>query len=283
MKLDPRELAHHLKLNEELFGQNRPNPQFHQASLPFTVRAVRTHQDLQDVLRLRAACYGRHFGSDGLVRETPDPEDLDPGAVLFLAELKSTGEPVGCLRFMTNRFSRLHIEEFVDLPPDLCHVHLADIRRLSVAKGPGGRLVKLALFKAAYLHAVANQVRYIVIAAREPLIRDYQAVHFQDLVTGGLYVELLEKPHRVLFLDVNKVEYDSRASGNRLHKTFFHDYHPDIMLFEPLRPSWITGRADDPHRSKADVWSSSKNDLSRDTEVRRIPASSEEAAKATAS
>jgi hypothetical protein len=185
---------------------------------------------------------------------------------------------------MTNRFTSLHIEEFVKLPPDLCQVHLADIRRLSVAKGPGGRLVKLALFKAAYLHAVANQVRYIVIAAREPLIRDYQAVHFQDIVKEGLYVELLEKPHRVLFLDVNKVEYDSRSSGNRLHKTFFQDYHPDIMLFEPLRPSWITGRADDPRRSPSDSWPSSRSQLSSlGKEGRRLPDREAVPAKAIAS
>lgn len=246
---DATQVAQHSQLVEELFGERTDNAANSKIVLPFTVRAVRTDSDLRKALRLRATCYGHHFGDTSTSYENPEAEDLDPGSILFLAESKDTGEAVGCLRFMTNSHNQLNIQKHVALPSEITNHHIADIRRLSVVKGRSGRQVKLALFKAVYLHAVAMQVRYLVIGARAPLIRDYLALYFQDIFPEELTVELLGKPHRVLYFDVSKAEREWRERGNRWYETIFHSFHPDIELYRALRPTWLRRRADDPPHS----------------------------------
>lgn len=243
---DATQVAQHSQLVEELFGARAVSAAPSKIHLPFNVRAVRTHEDLQKALRLRATCYGHHFGDKSTPYEDPEPEDMDLGSILFLAESKDTGEAVGCLRFMTNSHNHLNIQRHVTLPSEIAKHHIADIRRLSVVKGPGGRQVKLALFKAVYLHAVAMQVRYLVIGARAPLIRDYLALYFQDIFPEALTVDLLGKPHRILYFDVSKAEREWRERGNRWYEVIFHDFHPDIELYSALRPTWVRRRSDDP-------------------------------------
>lgn len=237
----------HVNLVNELFGSPPRKSGPPSVTLPFRVRIAQTEADLAKALRLRAACYSRHFG-DALVSDAePDPEDLAPGSLILLAEDKRTGDVLGCLRFMTNRYSDLSIQKYVDLPPKLQNSSLADIWRLSVTAGARGRLVKAGLFKAVYLCALAFQVRYLVIGARGALIRGYEGFFFKDIVPGGLEVELLGLPHRILYVDVVRAAADWEANGIRWLQSFMHDQHPDIEIFNPLLPGWARV-----HRNGAD-------------------------------
>jgi hypothetical protein len=156
------------------------------------------------------------------------------------------------MRIQTNRFNPLSIEQGVELPAWLKNKSQAEATRLGIDLGRTGRLVKTTLFKAFFLYCVAADIEWMVIGARSPLDRMYEALLFQDLFPGQ-YIPMRHFnniPHRVLALEVGMVEENWAAANHPLYKFFFETQHPDLDLSDsdysewnlPARASEVPGR-----------------------------------------
>jgi len=199
--------------------------------LPFTVRVVRHEQQLRKAVAIRQRAYGRHLPALGELLREPEVNDRDPGCVVLLAESRLDGEPLGTLRIQTNRHRPLALESSVELPDWLADSSLAEATRLGVTEGRIGRMVKTMLFKALYQYCLAADIEWMVIGARSPLDRMYQALLFQDVFPGQGYIPLKHAgnlPHRVLAFELETAEARWRAARHPLLDLFVHTSHPDI-------------------------------------------------------
>ena len=200
--------------------------------LPFTVRVVHSDEALNKAVNIRQAAYARHMPALAERLGAPEPNDHDRGSVVLLAESKMDGSSLGTMRIQTNRFNPLSIEQGVELPAWLKHKSLAEATRLGIDLGRTGRLVKTALFKSLYLYCVEAEIEWIVIGARSPLDRMYDALLFQDLFPGQ-YIPMRhfnDIPHRVLAFDIPSARSRWEAAKHPLLDFMCRTYHPDIDL-----------------------------------------------------
>lgn len=200
--------------------------------LPFTVRVVRNEQALHKAVAIRQAAYARHMPVLAERLGVPEPNDHDQGSVVLLAESKLDGSPLGTMRIQTNRFNPLSIEQGVELPAWLGNRSQAEATRLGVDLGRTGRLVKTTLFKAFFLYCVEANIEWMVIGARSPLDRMYDALLFQDLFPGQ-YIPMRHFnniPHRVLAFEVGTAEERWASANHPLYDFVFRTRHPDLDL-----------------------------------------------------
>ncbi|MGE3376549.1 MAG: hypothetical protein AB7O37_23725 [Vicinamibacteria bacterium] len=201
--------------------------------LPFTVRAVRHERELRKAVDVRQRAYGRHVPELGALLREPEPQDRDAGNVVLLAESRLDGAPLGTLRIQTNRHRPLALEGSVELPAWLAGASLAEATRLGVAEGRVGRMVKTMLFKALYLHCLAEDIDWMVIGARAPLDRMYAGLLFEDVFPGRGYVPLKHAgnlPHRILGFELASAEARWSAARHPLLELFVGTRHPDIEV-----------------------------------------------------
>lgn len=201
--------------------------------LPFTVRLVRTEEELAKAVAVRHAAYARHLPDFAEQLKQPEMSDFNSDAVVLLAESRLDGSPLGTMRIQTNRNDALPLEQSVRLPEWLHRRHLAEAVRLGVKDGVAGHLVKTVLFKAFYLHCMQSQVEWMVIAGRPPIDRQYKRLLFSDVFPELGCVPLKhagDLPHRVMSLKVADVQPLWRASEHPLYDFFFHTRHPDIEI-----------------------------------------------------
>jgi len=208
--------------------------------LPFGVRVVRDDDALQKAVSIRQAAYARHVPEFAAKLGSPEPNDHDQGSVVLLAESRLDGSPVGTMRIQTNRFKDLAIAGSVELPTWLKNRSMAEGTRLAVAVGRAGRVVKTTLFKAFFLYCREANIEWMVIAARPPLDRQYEALMFEDLFPGQ-FIPMRHGnniPHRVLAFDVRNAEARWNEAGHPLLDFMCHTYHPDIDLSDADFSSW---------------------------------------------
>jgi hypothetical protein len=213
-------------------------------SLSFTVFPARTETQLRAACRVRALSYGRHLPGIASVWDEPDQLDRDPQAVVFVATSKVTGEPLGTVRLATNALQPTQIERSASVPHSISGGLMAEVTRLAVLAGSTDPAVKLGLMKAAYLHCLAHQVRWMVIGARsDALVRQYRRLGFTDLDDQAVEVPLAHAgglPHRVLVFDVVSAERNWLAALHPFYQFMVGCYHPDIQIFaappETARP-----------------------------------------------
>lgn len=216
--------------------------------LPFTIRIVRTEEQLQKVCELRSVAYGHHLPALKEHFSKPDPLDREPGTVILLAEDKATRQAVGTARLQPNAGRALMLEHSVALPEHLRHQPLVEITRFSVRPGYNQHRVRMSLVKACYLFSLAMQIRGIVITARRSLVRQYQVLGFADVFedqrevpcahVGGLN-------HRVLMLDARCVERNWHAMNHPFYDFLFEMRHPDIEIFTAVSSGWSRPRLAD--------------------------------------
>lgn len=206
---------------------------FEQESLPFTVRIVHSEEELQKAIGIRHAAYARHLDADlADALKAPEKTDLLPGTVIFLAESKVDGTPLGTMRVQTNEFAPLGIERSFELPDWLKTERLAEATRLGVDQKMGV-VVRTVLFKAYYWYCLLNNIRYMVITARRPIDRMYERLFFQDVFPGMGYVpvpHVFNLPHRILYFDVFQAEVQWRQRQHAQCKYMFDTLHPDLVL-----------------------------------------------------
>jgi hypothetical protein len=201
--------------------------------LPFTVRAASTIEQLGKAVAIRHSAYGRHVPALAEQLRLPEAQDLARGCTVLLAESKLDGEALGTLRVQTNDFEPLAVESSVTLPRSLAGARLAEATRLGVSLGRVGHLVRTALFKAFYLYCVQARVDWMVITARSPLERMYQALQFGEVFPGEAPRPIKHVgniPHRVLKFEVETAEERWRAASHPLYDFVFSTRHPDIDL-----------------------------------------------------
>ncbi len=199
--------------------------------LPFTVRIVQTEKALDKAVQIRQEAYGRHVPELARHLGTAESYDSEAGTVILLAESKLDGAPVGTMRIQTNRYKPLSVEQTITLPDWLQGYSLAEATRLGISRGRIGHLAKVALFKAYYLYCLQAGIDWMVITARSPLDRQYEALLFQDILPDAGYIPMRHIgniPHRAMALEVAAAQQKWEHSGHPLLRFMVHTHHPDI-------------------------------------------------------
>lgn len=200
--------------------------------MPFTVRIATSERDLERAVGIRRSAYGRHlpeFAEKMAVEEC----DRAPGTTVLLAESKFDGAPLGTMRIQTNDFEPLPLQSSVELPAWCRSGRLAEATRLAVAGGSAGRVVKVMLFKALFLFCEQQGIDWMVITARSPIDREYEAMLFKDIFGSREFLPMAHVgglPHRVLAGEVRMARREWREAGHPLFKFVFQTRHPDINL-----------------------------------------------------
>ncbi|MGH8738197.1 MAG: hypothetical protein ACREU5_10015 [Burkholderiales bacterium] len=205
--------------------------------LPFTVSVARSDEQLRKAVTMRHTAYARHVPALAELLKAPEPCDYDEGSVVLLAESKLDGSPLGTMRIQTNRYRPLAIEQSVELPEWLQHCTLAEATRLGIAEGRVGRVVKTMLFKAYFEFCRQADVDWMVIGARSPLDRQYQALLFEDVFPGSGFIPLRHAGnilHRILAFEMETAEARWIAARHPLYHLFRDVRHPDIDVRDPV-------------------------------------------------
>lgn len=198
--------------------------------LPFTIKVASNVQELDKAVQMRRAAYGRHLPE---FAETMAIEPLDtlPGTIVLLAQSRLDGGPLGTMRVQTNAFRPLAMEQSVVLPDWLRNARLAEATRLGVARGAIGRVVKVALCKAYYLYCAQNGIDWMLITARSPLDREYEAMLFGDVYGQNAFLPMAHvggMPHRVMAKPVASVRQRWAQVNHPFFGFFFETDHLDI-------------------------------------------------------
>ena len=213
--------------------------------LPFVIRPAVTEEDFRKAVDIRHRAYARHVPEFAASLRAPEPEDYDDGSLVLLAEAKLDGSPLGTMRIQTNTGNPLKLEESISLPSWLAGTSLAEATRLGVEQNAVGRMVRIALYKAYFLYCIETAVEWMVITARKPLDRLYEALLFQDVLPGGTLVPMHHvgnMPHRVMAFSVPDAHNNWVAANHPLYKYVFKTVHPDIRLPETVSPRFVPER-----------------------------------------
>ena len=201
--------------------------------LPFTVRLVRTEEDLRKAVQVRQSAYARHMPAVADKLAVPEAVDTQEGVAVLLAESKVDGSPLGTARIQTNQFQTLALEKSVALPQWLQGKSLAHVSRLGVVQGGVGRLVKLMLFKGLFKYWEQNGIDWAVVAARPPLDRMYEQLLFSDVFPGQGYTPLPHMdnvPHRVMAFEVATANQRWTNAQHPLRNFMVYTHHPDLNV-----------------------------------------------------
>lgn len=204
--------------------------------LPFTIKRVRTEEDLVKAVKIRHAAYARHLPEFARSLAEPEECDFDSDSVVLLAESKLDGSPIGSARIQTNFHQPLHVEESVDLPLWLMTRRLAEVTRLGIDEGRIGRLVKVALIKACFEYCEQNKVEWAVVTGRTPIDRQYEQLLFSDVFPNRELIPLRHvgnMPHRVMAFEIETGEERWAAAKHPLLGFFRHTHHADIDIGAP--------------------------------------------------
>ena len=199
--------------------------------LPFTIRRVDNEADLWKAVRVRHAAYARHVPDFARELVRPETSDYGDDAIVFLAESKLDGAPLGTARMQTNLHEPLHVEESVALPDWLRGQPLAEMSRLGVDNGRIGRMVKTALLKAGVMYCQQNGIHWALATGRAPIDRQYEQLTFVDVFPELGFVPLRHVgniPHRIMAFDITTIEERWTAAQHPLLNFFCHTHHPDI-------------------------------------------------------
>ena len=201
--------------------------------LPFTVSIARSDEQLDKAVAVRHSAYARHVPAFAEGLKVPEPCDYDDGSVILVAESKLDGSPLGTMRIQTNQYCSLAIEQSVELPDWLQGCSLAGASRLGVALGRMGRVVKTMLFKAYFRYCEQVGIDWMVIGARAPLDRQYEALLFRDVFPERGFIPFRHASnirHRVLAFEVQTAEARWSAAHHPLFDFVFRTHHPDLDL-----------------------------------------------------
>ena len=162
----------------------------------------------------------------------PEADDLRVDALLLIAESKLDKEVVGSLRLQPNFNRPLRIEGEMVLPETYKGRRLVEARRLGVDNGSSGRMVMVALVKAAYELCHASDIEYVVVAGRRSVATMYRTMLFDDILDGATislsYAENL--PHSVFSMPILDADRRWRTTRHSLYDFMARTDHPDISV-----------------------------------------------------
>ncbi|MBN9427482.1 MAG: hypothetical protein J0H09_13330 [Burkholderiales bacterium] len=214
--------------------------------LPFTVRIVRTEEDLRRAVAVRADALRERLPEADGIFVSPEEEDFQPNTVLLLAASQRDGSPLGSLRMMTSeRGKRLTVERALELPETLRGQSIAEASRLAVRADRGGTVVRMMLWKAFHRYCLAMQINRMLIAVRDSEVRLYESFGFADAVPGGLNVSSGRsgaEMRRVLTLGVFEPLQRAEIRAHPLYDFFFTERHAEIEVFSSVASRWNAPR-----------------------------------------
>lgn len=214
-------------------GRGFSMPGMAEERMPFTVKIVRNEEELSKAVHIRHAAYARHVPEVAALLQTSESYDHEEGSIVLLAESKLDGSPLGTMRIQTNRYRKLTLEQTVELPEWLQGRSQAEATRLGVSEGRVGRIVKTMLFKAYFQYCQSADIEWMVITARSPLDRQYDALMFKDVFQNREFIPMRHVgniPHRVLAFEVGTAQARWAAANHPLFNFIFRTHHPDIDL-----------------------------------------------------
>ncbi|MEO7493553.1 MAG: hypothetical protein ABIT83_08235 [Massilia sp.] len=208
-------------------------PQMVTERLPFTIKRVETEDALLKAVRIRQAAYARHIPAFAKTLGAPEAGDYAAGSVVFLAESKLDGSPLGSLRVQTNLLHPLSVEDSVHLPDWLQGRRLAEVTRLGIDEGRVGRMVKTALLKACVQYCEDNSIEWALATGRSPIDRQYEQLLFVDVIADKQPIPLRHVgniPHRIMAFEIATLEARWQAAKHPLLNFFCYTRHPDIDI-----------------------------------------------------
>lgn len=214
--------------------------------LPFTVRLVRTNDQLTRAIDVRSATYARRLPSLARALGSAETEDMLRDSIILLAESKETSAPVGTLRIRSNLHGPTEFECALQLPEKFQGRSIAHVSRLGVIGGRAGVQVKLALFKALYRYCLATQIEWIMATGIPPRDRDYLSLLFEDVFPEKGLVALPSSmgiPARLLAFNVRTAEQRWRETGHPFYDFMCIQVHEDIRIFDSVSGAWANSRA----------------------------------------
>jgi hypothetical protein len=201
--------------------------------LPFKIRIASDQMAIAKAVSVRHAAYTRHVPAFAESLRAPEWFDQEAGSVVFLAESKLDGSPLGTMRIHTNRYHKLPVEQSVTLPECFQGKRLTEATRLGITVERVGRLVKTMLFKAFLLYCIDEEVDWIVVCARSPLDRQYEDLLFTDVFPGRGYMRMAlggNMLYRVLAFEIATAEARWAAARHPMYDLFGRTHHPDIQV-----------------------------------------------------
>lgn len=222
-------------------GSCAGQPAASEERLAFTVRLVRTPEDMAKAVAIRHAAYARHMPEFADKLREAEPLDSEPGVVILLAESRLDGTPLGTLRIQSNAYMPLKLEQSVSLPRWLRDRPLAEVSRLGIVGGTTGRLVKTVLLKAAFLYCEQDGIEWAIVAARAPLDRQYDQLMFEDLFPDQGFIPMRHGaniPHRVMGFEIDTGRQRWSDANHPLLNFFCFTHHPDIDIRPAPDSQW---------------------------------------------
>lgn len=201
--------------------------------LPFTVAPIRSQEDLHDVCALRYKAYGRHLPALAETLKVPDHYDSNPRCAVFVARHKLDNTVLGTMRIhLADENERLPLEQSVELPSHVRNQLRIEATRLAVDANETAPLVKLALFKGLYLYCLDRDVKWMVIAARSPLDKQYANLVFEYLFdkTAKPMKHANNIPHYCLVFNVLTSKEVWGRCQHPLFDFMYNTEHPDISV-----------------------------------------------------
>lgn len=221
------------------------NQRSRHVSLPFTIRLVRTNDQLVRAVNVRTVAYAKRLPSLARALGNAESEDSDPDSIVLLAESKETLAPVGTLRIHTNIHGPTEFERELALPSRFQGNSIAHVSRLGVVGGKSGTQVKLALFKALYRYCLARQIEWIMVTGIPPRDRDYVNLQFEDVFNDARMVTLPSSigiPARLLAFNVRTAEQRWREGNHPFYDFMCNQIHEDIRIFDSVSGAWANSR-----------------------------------------
>lgn len=206
-------------------------------TLPFTVRIVQDEESLLKAVKIRHSAYTRHLPEFAQYLDKPEPADYEKDVVVFLAEMKSDGSPIGTMRIQSNEFRSLGMEQSLVLPEWISSSSIGEATRLGIANNELGNLISLSILKANFMYCKENDMDFMIVAARRPVNRLYERLLFTYVFPDFIPLKHTGNiPHKIMCFDILNAEEIYRENNHPLLDFAFTDYHPDICI---KTKSWI--------------------------------------------
>lgn len=198
-------------------------------SLPFRVRLADGAQDIQKAVDIRASAYARHLPQLGEFLRTAEAEDYHSDVLLLIAERKLDRQAIGTMRLEPNGNGPLKLEGDTRLPEIYKGRRLLETTRLGVENGNVGRMVMVALAKAAFEICRACDIDYALAVGRRSMVEVFRSLCW-DVVDGPLRMPYASVPLWILAAPIADIESRLLASQPAHYDFMARIEHPDIHI-----------------------------------------------------
>ena len=159
-------------------------------------------------------------------------DDHRDDVLILIAERKIDRRVVGSMRLQPNFSGPLRVEGEVELPEVYKGRRLIEAMRLGVENGTSGRMVMVALVKAAYEICHASAIDFALAAGRRSMAEIFRSMRFDDVLEGGpIPISYANNvPHWILSMPIRDADRRWRTSGHGLYDFMARTEHRDIRI-----------------------------------------------------